>query len=324
MWIKFLKNPTMTKHATVHQLEVFGAIARTGSFTKAADELFLTQPTVSQQMKQLTKAIGVPLYEQIGRRIYLTEAGKVVLAASQDITERLSELEEAIANLQGLKKGHLRLATITTGKYFVPRLLGTFRQRYPGIKISLQIGNRQQILERLANNQDDLYFLGKPPRDLDINIRHFLDNPLVVIAPRSHPLVKEKKIPLHHLMQEPLIMREPGSGTRMAVEDFLTENRLTMNIEMEISTNEAIKQAVYGGLGLSILSIYSLTLEGLDGPLAVLDVEGFPIKKHWYVIYPNGKQLSIVAQTFLDYLFTDKHNLDLLQLSFPELSQKLL
>jgi len=298
----------MSKQATLHQLEVFAAIAKTGSFTKAADELFLTQPTVSQQMKQLTKAIGVPLYEQIGRRIFLTEAGRAVLQASENISLCLDQLQETIAALQGMKKGHLRLATITTGKYFVPRLLGLFRQHYPGIKISLQIGNRQQILERLANNQDDLYFIGQPPKDLDINIRHFLDNPLVVIAPRSHPLVKEKKISLDQLMQEPLIMRESGSGTRMAVEEFLAENRLTMNVEMEISNNEAIKQAVYGGLGLSILSIYSLILEGLDGPLAVLDVDGFPIKKHWYIIYPNGKQLSIVAQTFLDYLLT--HNND--------------
>lgn len=298
----------MSKQATLHQLEVFAAIAKTGSFTKAAEELFLTQPTVSQQMKQLTKAIGVPLYEQIGRRIFLTEAGRAVLQASENISLCLDQLQETIAALQGMKKGHLRLATITTGKYFVPRLLGLFRQHYPGIKISLQIGNRQQILERLANNQDDLYFIGQPPKDLDINIRHFLDNPLVVIAPRSHPLVKEKKISLDQLMQEPLIMRESGSGTRMAVEEFLAENRLTMNVEMEISNNEAIKQAVYGGLGLSILSIYSLILEGLDGPLAVLDVDGFPIKKHWYIIYPNGKQLSIVAQTFLDYLLT--HNND--------------
>jgi DNA-binding transcriptional LysR family regulator len=306
----------MGKQATLHQLEVFAAIARTGSFTKAAEELFLTQPTVSQQMKQLTKAIGVPLYEQIGRRIFLTEAGKAVLQASNNISVCFEQLQEIIADLQGLKKGHLRLATITTGKYFVPRLLGGFRKQYPGINISLQIGNRQQILERLANNQDDLYFLGKPPADLDINIRHFLDNPLVVIAPRTHPLVKEKKISLDQLMQEPLIMRESGSGTRMAVEEFLAENRLTMNVEMEISNNEAIKQAVYGGLGLSILSIYSLILEGLDGPLAVLDVDGFPIKKHWYIIYPNGKQLSIVAQTFLDYLLT--HNNDEV-LSFSQL-----
>jgi DNA-binding transcriptional LysR family regulator len=302
------------KNATLHQFEVFAAIARTGSFTKAAEELFLTQPTVSQQMKQLTKAIGVPLYEQIGRKIYLTEAGQAVLHASQNISSCLDQLQEVIADLQGLKKGNLRLATITTGKYFVPRLLGEFRQQYPGISISLQIGNRQQILERLANNLDDLYFLGKPPSSLDIKIRHFLENPLVVIAPRQHPLVNEKKISLARLVQEPLIMRESGSGTRMAVEEFFNENRLKMNVEMEISSNEAIKQAVYGGLGVSILSVYSLALEGINGPLAVLDVEGFPLQKHWYIVYQKSKQLSIVAQTFLDYLFAHDEEVSVAQI----------
>ncbi|WLT39287.1 HTH-type transcriptional activator CmpR [Synechocystis sp. B12] len=302
------------KNATLHQFEVFAAIARTGSFTKAAEELFLTQPTVSQQMKQLTKAIGVPLYEQIGRKIYLTEAGQAVLQASQNISSCLDQLQEVIADLQGLKKGNLRLATITTGKYFVPRLLGEFRQQYPGISISLQIGNRQQILERLANNLDDLYFLGKPPSNLDINIRHFLENPLVVIASRQHPLVKEKKISLERLVNEPLIMRESGSGTRMAVEEFFSENRLKMNVEMEISSNEAIKQAVYGGLGISILSLYSLALEGINGLLAVLDVEGFPLQKHWYIIYQKSKQLSIVAETFLDYLFAHDEAVSIAQI----------
>jgi DNA-binding transcriptional LysR family regulator len=293
------------KQATLHQLQIFAAIAHYGSFTRAAEELFLTQPTVSQQMKQLTKAIGVPLYEQIGKRIYLTDAGKAVLSVSQDISQRFNELEMTLADIKGLKQGNLRLAAITTAKYFVPRILGVFRQRYPGISISLQIANRQQILDRLSNNLDDLYFIGQPPEDLDINLRHFLDNPLVVIAPRHHPLAHEKLIPLERLAKEPLIMREPGSGTRMAVEDFFTENRLPMRVEMEIGSNEAIKQAVVGGLGLSILSRHSLTLEGAQGPLVILDVEGFPIQKHWYVIYPSGKQLSIVAQTFLDYLLTE-------------------
>lgn len=196
----------------------------------------------------------------------------------------------------------------------MPRLLGEFRQQYPGISISLQIGNRQQILERLANNLDDLYFLGKPPSNLDINIRHFLENPLVVIASRQHPLVKEKKISLERLVNEPLIMRESGSGTRMAVEEFFSENRLKMNVEMEISSNEAIKQAVYGGLGISILSLYSLALEGINGPLAVLDVEGFPLQKHWYIIYQKSKQLSIVAQTFLDYLFAHDEAVSIAQI----------
>ncbi|MEB3308605.1 MAG: LysR family transcriptional regulator [Snowella sp.] len=293
------------KQATLHQLQIFEAIAQHGSFTKAAEELFLTQPTVSQQMKQLTKAIGMPLFEQIGKRLYLTDAGKAVLSISRDISQRFNDLEMTLADIKGLKQGTLKLAAITTAKYFVPRILGTFRQRYPGIRIVLQIANRQQILDRLANNLDDLYFIGQPPEDLDINLRHFLDNPLVVIAPRNHPLANEKHIPLERLAEEPLIMREAGSGTRMAVENFFAENRLQMSVEMEIGSNEAIKQAVVGGLGLSILSRHSLALEGLQGPLIVLDVEGFPIQKHWYVIYPGSKQLSIVAQTFLEYLLTE-------------------
>ena len=293
------------KQATLHQLQIFEAITQYGSFTRAAEELFLTQPTVSQQMKQLTKAIGVPLYEQIGKRIYLTDAGKAVLEVGRDISQRFNDLEMTLANIKGLKQGNLKLAAITTAKYFVPRILGTFRQRYPGINISLQIANRQQILDRLANNLDDLYFIGQPPEDLEINLRHFLDNPLVVIAPRNHPLAQEKLISLERLIEEPLIMRESGSGTRMAVESFFAENRLKMRVEMEIGSNEAIKQAIVGGLGLSILSRHSLTLEGPQGPLVVLDVEGFPIQKHWYVIYPRSKQLSIVAQTFLDYLLTE-------------------
>lgn len=293
------------KQATLHQLQIFEAIAQHGSFTKAAEELFLTQPTVSQQMKQLTKAIGMPLFEQIGKRLYLTDAGKAVLSISRDISQRFNDLEMTLADIKGLKQGTLKLAAITTAKYFVPRILGTFRQRYPGIRIALQIANRQQILDRLANNLDDLYFIGQPPEDLDINLRHFLDNPLVVVAPRNHPLANEKHIPLERLAEEPLIMRESGSGTRMAVESFFAENRLQMLVEMEIGSNEAIKQAVVGGLGLSILSRHSLALEGPQGPLVVLDVEGFPIQKHWYVIYPGSKQLSIVAQTFLEYLLTE-------------------
>ncbi len=302
-------NKPSFKQATLHQLQVFEAIARHQSFTKAAEELFLTQPTVSQQMKQLTKAIGMPLFEQIGKKLYLTEAGKAVLNVSQDISERFSLLEMTLADLKGLKQGNLKIAAITTAKYFVPRILGPFRHQYPGINISLQIGNSQQMLERLSNNLDDLYFMGQPPEHLDITVRPFLENPLVVIAPRHHPLAQEKNISLERLAQEPLIMRESGSGTRKSVEKFFTENHFKMKVEMEISSNEAIKQAVVGGLGLAILSNHSLTLEWENGPLVVLDVEGFPIQKHWYVLYPSAKQVSIVAQTFLEYLLTEGREL---------------
>ncbi len=293
------------KHFTLHQLQVFEAIARVGSFTRAAEELCLTQPTVSQQMKQLTKAVGMPLFEQLGKRLYLTAAGQEVLTVCRDISERLSQLDMTLAELQGLKQGNLRLAVTTTAKYFVPRLLGPFRQRYPGIKISLKVTNRQRLLERLNENLDDLYVLGQPPETLDITLRPFLENPLVVVAPHDHPLASEKNIPVQRIAEEPFIMREPGSGTRMAVERFFAENRATINVEMEIGSNEAIKQVIAGGLGVSILSRYALALEGIKGPITILDVEGFPLQLHWYVLYPSGKQLSVVARTFLEYLLND-------------------
>ncbi len=293
------------KHITLHQLEVFEALARSGSFTRAAEELFLTQPTVSQQIKQLTKAVGLPLFEMVGKRLYLTDAGKDVLTVSQDITERLSQLEMTLADLKGLKQGNLRLAVTTTAKYFVPRLLGAFRQCYPGIKIFLKVTNRQRLLERLTENRDDLYILGQLPSSLDINLCPFLENPLVAIAPHNHPLAQEKNIPLQRFAEEPFIMRESGSGTRMAVENFFAQNKATFNIEMEIGSNEAIKHAIVGGLGVSILSRYVLALDGAKHPLTILDVEGLPIQLHWYVVYPATKQLSIVARTFLEYLLDE-------------------
>ncbi len=295
----------MLKQATLHQLQVFEAIARSGSFTRAAEEMFLTQPTVSQQIKQLTKAVGLPLFEQVGKRLYLTDAGQEVLKVCRDISERLSQMEMTLADLKGLKQGNLRLAVITTAKYFVPRLLGPFRHRYPGINIFLQVTNRKQVLDRLSENLDDLYILGQPPENLDISLRPVLENPLVVIAPHNHPLAQEKNIPLQRLAEEPFIMREPGSGTRMVVERFFEENRIKLNVEMEIGSNEAIKQAIVGGLGLSVLSRHSLALEGTKGPLTILDVEGFPIQRHWYIVYPASKQLSVVARTFLEYLLDE-------------------
>jgi len=295
----------MLKHATLHQLKVFEEVARSGSFTKAAEEMFLSQPTVSQQIKQLTKAVGIPLFEQIGKRIYLTEAGKEVLSVCKDISEKMSQLEMTLADLKVLKQGNLRLAVITTAKYFVPRLLGQFRHRYPGIKIALQVTNRKQVLDRLSENVDDLYILGQPPEGLDINLRPILENALVAIAPSDHPLAGEKNISLQRLAQEPFIIREAGSGTRMAVEQFFAENRVEMNVEMEIGSNEAIKHAIVGGLGISVLSRHVLALEGTRGPLTILDVEGFPIQRHWYIVYPSTKQLSVVASTFLEYLLNE-------------------
>ncbi len=290
------------KQATLHQLKVFEAAARHGSFTRAAEELFLTQPTVSMQVKQLTKAVGLPLFEQVGKRLYLTQAGQELFATCREIFEKISHFEMTVADLKGLKQGKLRLAVITTAKYFVPRLLGPFCQLYPGIDISLQVTNHSGIMERLKENLDDLYIMSQLPEHLDINFQSFLDNPLVVVAPINHPLANEKNISVQRLSEEPFILREPGSGTRTAVQKLFDEQGIGLKVKLELGSNEAIKQAIAGGLGVSVLSRHTLTPEAANTDLTVLDVEQFPIRRYWYMVYPAGKQLSVVARTYFDYL----------------------
>lgn len=293
------------KNATLHQLKVFEAVARHSSFTRAAEELFLTQPTVSMQVKQLAKAVGLPLFEQVGKRLYLTEAGKELYTACREIFDRLSQFEITIADLKGLKQGTLRLAVVTTAKYVIPRLLGPFCQRYPGIDVSITVTNHERLVENLIDNRDDLYILSQPPEDLDVAVHPFLENPLVVLASRNHPLANEKNIPLKRLAEEPFIMREPGSGTRKSIQKLFDEHAMQLKVKLDLGSNEAIKQAIAGGLGISVLSLHTLALEGTDSPLAILDVEGFPIQRYWYIIHPAGKQLSVIAQAFFDYLMNE-------------------
>ncbi|MBU6229653.1 MAG: LysR family transcriptional regulator [Cyanobacteria bacterium REEB459] len=294
-------------HATLHQLKVFEATARHGSFTRAAEELYLTQPTVSIQVKQLTKAVGLPLFEQIGKRLYLTQAGQKLLDTCQEIFGGLDQFEMAISDLKGLKQGQLRLAVITTAKYFVPRLLGPFCQRFPGIDISLKVTNHQHIQERMANNDDDLYIISSPPEQPDLKIYPFLENPLVVIAPQDHPLAGKTSLPVSCLNGQQFIMREPGSGTRQAVQKLFMDHNIDVKVRLELGSNEAIKQAIAGGLGISVLSMHTIISEGTRGEFAVLDVEHFPIERHWYVASLAGKQLSVVSQAFLSYLLEESH-----------------
>ena len=297
--------------ATLHQLKVFETVARHSSFTRAAEELFITQPTVSSQVKQLTKAIGLPLFEQIGKSLYLTEAGKALLATCHDVFERLDNFEMKIADLKGTKQGQLRLAVITTAKYFVPRLLGSFCQHYPGVDVALQVTNHQEIQRRMLENEDDLYIVSNPPEEIDLRSQAFLDNPLVVVANQNHPLADQKNIPLKKLNNLQFIMREKGSGTRKAVLDLFTKNKISVKVKLELGSNEAIKQAIVGGLGISVLSEHCLISGGINRELTVLDVEYFPIQRRWYVSYLAGKQLSVIAQTFLDYLLAESKNISL-------------
>lgn len=293
------------RHATLHQLKIFEVVARNLSFTRAAEELHLTQPTVSIQLRQLADIVGLPLIEQVGKRIFLTEAGRELLDLCHNIFDGMARFEMMTSDMKGVKAGKLRIAAISTSKYFVPRLLGPFYKQYPGIDISLKVTNRENLLQRLSNNEDDLYILGQPPEHMDIQLEPFLENPLIVIAPRQHPLAGKKKIAPSRLAEEPFLMRESGSGTRLATERFFKDRNLAINIRMELGSNEAIKQAVAGGLGVAVLSAHTLALERNTDELAVLDVLDFPIRRQWYVAYPTGKQLSVVAQTFLNFLRTE-------------------
>jgi DNA-binding transcriptional LysR family regulator len=287
---------------TFNQLKVFESVARRRSFSRAAEELFLTQPTVSIQIKQLTETVGMPLFEQIGKKIFLTDAGEQLAVTCSELSEVWSRFEMTVADLKGIKTGKLRLAAVTTAKYFVPRLLGPFCEQFPGVDLALEVGNRNTIIERLSKNQDDLYVMGMPPRHLAIKQHRFLANPLVVIAPYSHPLRKRAKIELQELSKERFILREVGSGTRLAAERYLKAHGMKFTKTMELGSNEAIKQAVAGGLGLSILSLHALGPDSAPRSLVALNCEGLPIRRHWYIVHPKGKRLSVVAQAFFAFL----------------------
>ena len=289
------------KHGTMPQLRLFEASARLGSFARAAEELHMAQPTASVQIKKLSESVGVPLFEQVGKRIYLTEAGKRVYEACNDVFRALSRLDETLTEMRGLASGHLQLAVTSTAKYFAPRLLGAFVQRYPGIESSLQIHNRSTLIARLGNNEDDLYMFADPPEEHEVVAQAILPNPLVVFARSDHPLAGEKDIAFARLADEPFLMREPGSGTRMLTLKLFEQHGLAPKIRMELSTNEAIREAILAGLGVSILSRYNLGLEAEQTKLICLDVEGFPLESYWHFVYPVGKHLSVAARAFMDF-----------------------
>jgi DNA-binding transcriptional LysR family regulator len=291
----------MRQHTTFRQLEIFEAIARLGSFTRASEELHLSQPTVSMQMKKLADMIGAPLIEQVGKKIHLTPDGQQLALATRDIFSILDHYTMSVDERRGLKQGKLSLMAITTASYFAPRLLGEFVKLYPGIDVSLRVTNKEQVLSSIADNLDDLYFLGQPPEDIDVVATPIMDNPIIVIAAPDHPLANKKNIPLERIARETWLMREQGSGTRNAIERIFTGHGLNIHPRLELGSNEAIKQAVLAGLGISALSRHALSLNQ-PGQFAVLDVVGFPILRHWYAVYPAGRQLSVVARAFLDYL----------------------
>ncbi len=300
---------SLSKSITLDQLQVFEAAARHCSFTRAAEELFVTQPTVSMQVKHLAQAIGMPLFEQVGKRVYLTQAGQEVLQTCREILQCLDRLETTIFDLKGMKQGRLRLAAVTTTKYFLPKLLKPFCQLYPGVKFSLEFTNHDALLARMHENLDDLYIMSCPPNREDIEVQPFLANPLVAIASANHPFAKERNLSLRAFAKEPLIMREEGSGTRKIVEQFFKQHDIDLQINIELGSNEAIQQAVIDGLGVSIISMHTLNCSEARNLLAILNIETFPIHRQWHVIFPKKKQLPITASTFLEYLLKESQNL---------------
>ncbi len=290
------------RRVTLHQLKIFMSLARHLNMTRAAEELHMTAPALSIQIKQLAGTVGAPLHEQIGKRLYLTETGQLVYAAAQDVFHRIEQLSADLAAGQALERGSLRLSIITTAQYFAPHFLGAFCKLHSGIEATLEVANRDQLIERLKQNLDDLYIMGQAPDHMSVVAQPFMENPLVLLAPADHPLAAQRDIAPERLAGEPFIMREPGSGTRLAAERFFEKYGVRLRIRMTLGSNEAVKQAVAGGLGLAVLSGHTLTLDAASGAFAVLDVRGFPLRRQWYVIYPSTKQISPVARAFLDYI----------------------
>lgn len=287
---------------TFRQLGVFLAVAEHKSISAAAKACHVTQPTVSMQMKELSESVGLPLYEQIGKQLYLTAAGEAVAETARLMGEEWSRLQQTIDAMKGHRKGRLRVTITSTAEYFVPRIVGGFCQAYPEIDISLEILNRDGVLQRLRQNADDLYIMSMPPTDIQLEQHVFLENPLVVIAPASHRLARKRKLSYADIKNEPFILREPGAATRRASNAHFQKHRFSPKVRLELGSNEAIKQAVAGKLGLGVLSQHALATAPEDEGLAILPLDSFPIQSKWWVLYPKGKRLSPVASEFMTYL----------------------
>jgi DNA-binding transcriptional LysR family regulator len=293
------------RHATFRQLKVFEAVARNLSFSRAAEELHLTQPAVSTQVKKLEENAGLPLFEQLGKKIHLTPAGQEMLHSGRAIIQQFKELEDAMTQFKGVSGGKLNVAVISAGDYFFPRLLVEFAGRHTGVTLNFGVCNREELLDQLAGNQTDLAIMVRPPMDLDTVSEPFAPHPYVIVAPPDHPLAAKRRIAISRLAREPFIVREKGSDTWNSMQDAFGDHLAEINIAMEIKSTETIKQAVMAGMGLTFLSAHTLGRELQAGSLAVLDVQGFPLMLNWYVVHRRHKRLPPVAQAFKSFLLQD-------------------
>ena len=292
-------------------MSIFEAVGRLGSISRAAAELNLTQPAVSMQVKQLEEQIGLPLIDLIGKRLVLTEAGQVLLGHAREIAAKVTDLKAAMDEFRDLERGILRIAVVSTVSYFLPKLIKDFSKNHPGVRINLQVANRDAVLAALFEKRTDLAITGRPPESADVVARHVMDNPLVVIAEPHHALAGRDHLPMHLLGEEVMIAREQGSGTQAAAERFFAEHGVEYRAGCEVSGNEAVKQAVQAGLGLGIVPAQTIELELETKRLAVLLVEGFPIQRKWFLLYRAGGRLPLASQAFCDLLLSRKPALGL-------------
>jgi len=293
------------KHATLRQLKVFEAVARLLSFSRAAEELHLTQPAVSTQVRKLEEHAGNALFEQFGKKIYLTPPGTELLQISRAIIQQFEAAEHAMMQFKGVSGGKLNVGVISAGDYFFPRLLVEFASRHQGVTLNFTVHNRAGLLTHIAENLTDLAIMVRPPTDLDTVNQPFAPHPYVIVAAPGHPLVGEKKIAMQRLMREPCVVREKASDTWHSMEDGFGGDLSGINVAMEIRSTETIKQAVIAGMGVSFVSAHTVSQELRAGSLRVLDVEGFPLMLNWYVVHRRSKRLPPVAQAFKDFLLSD-------------------
>jgi len=287
---------------TLKQLQTFLEVARQRSVSKAAERLFVTQPAVSMQIRQLEDAFGLALLEPVGRNIRLTHAGEAFLLHAQAAMGQLKDLEAQMADHVGLKKGRIDLAVVSTAKYFIPMLLVQFGKLFDGINVQLKIDNRENILGMLARNEADLVVMGRAPGDLDCEAIPFATNPLAIVAAPDHPLARRKQLPFSALADYRFVVREEGSGTRAAMERLFAQHNTPLKVEMEMPSNETIKQAVMARMGLSFLSMRTMRHELAGGYMALVDIQGMPQVGHWYITHLSQKKLSPAARAFKEFL----------------------
>ncbi len=290
--------------ASLVQLRSFEAVARLGGVGRAASALNLAQPTVSTQLKELATALELTLFEPAGRGLALTQQGELLLGAVREIFATWQRFEEHTAELQGLRRGRLRIAAVTTTEYFLPDLLGPFARAHPGIRIELAVENRDSVIDRLTRGDDELAAMMLPPDHLPLHRWPFLKNPLVMIAEAGHPLARRRRLRLEDLVGEPLLVRERGSGTRLATDETLSARGIDWPPRMALGSNEAIKHAVRAGLGLAVLSRHTLGPDPLAEGLAILRVTGFPLQRMWHLVWRRDRVLSLPAKTLLEDLRT--------------------